>query len=48
MAPYSMLGCIEMSYLGMAVRLAYALGLHRTEAQRMYEESERALRSAPR
>jgi hypothetical protein len=34
--------------LGMAVRLSYALGLHRTEAQRVYDESERNSMSVPR
>jgi hypothetical protein len=32
----------------MAVRLSYALGLHRIEAQRIYDESERVSRSVPR
>ncbi|KAL1989310.1 hypothetical protein VTN96DRAFT_72 [Rasamsonia emersonii] len=36
------------AYFGMAVRLSYALGLHRVEAQRIYDESERVSRSVPR
>lgn len=33
---------------GMAVRLAYALGLHRAETQRVYDETERTSMSLPR
>jgi hypothetical protein len=32
----------------MAVRLSYALGLHRVETQRVYDESERTSISVPR
>ncbi|KAL2002918.1 hypothetical protein VTN02DRAFT_5572 [Thermoascus thermophilus] len=35
-------------YFGMAVRLAYALGLHRVETQLIFNESERVSRSVPR
>ncbi|EED20121.1 conserved hypothetical protein [Talaromyces stipitatus ATCC 10500] len=36
------------AYIGMAVRLAYALGLHRAETQRAYDERERQSMSLPR
>ncbi|KAH8692881.1 fungal-specific transcription factor domain-containing protein [Talaromyces proteolyticus] len=36
------------AYIGMAVRLSYALGLHRVETQRVYDESERTSLSVPR
>lgn len=35
-------------FAGMAVRLAYALGLHRVETQLIFNESERVSRSVPR
>lgn len=34
--------------LGMAVRLAYALGLHRAETQRVYDETDKHSMSLPR
>ncbi|PCH07490.1 Transcription factor [Penicillium occitanis (nom. inval.)] len=36
------------AYIGMAVRLAYALGLHRAETQRVYDERDKHSMSLPR